>query len=37
MTLNLTATNRQEEIIKEYLENNASETLAEKINFLSWK
>ena len=32
MTLNLTATNRQEEIIKEYLENNASETLAEKIN-----
>lgn len=32
MTLNLTATNRQEEIIKEYLENNVSETLAEKIN-----
>ena len=32
MTLNLTATNRQEELIKEYLENNASETLAEKIN-----
>ena len=32
MTLNLTTTNRQEEIIKEYLENNASETLAEKIN-----
>ena len=32
MTLNLTATNRQEEIIKQYLENNVSETLAEKIN-----
>ena len=32
MTLNLTATNRQEEIIKEYLEKNATETLAEKIN-----
>ena len=32
MTLNLTAINRQEEIIKEYLENNASETLVEKIN-----
>ena len=32
MTLNLTATNRQEEIIKQYLENNVSESLAEKIN-----
>ena len=32
MTLNLTATNRQEEIIKQYLENNVSDTLAEKIN-----
>ncbi len=32
MTLNLTTTNRQEEIIKQYLENNVSETLAEKIN-----
>ena len=32
MTLNLIATNRQEEIIKDYLENNASEMLADKIN-----
>ena len=32
MTLNLTTTNRQEEIIKQYLENNVSESLAEKIN-----
>ena len=32
MTLNLTATNRQEEIIKQYLENNVSDMLAEKIN-----
>ena len=31
-TLNLTATNRQEEIIKQYLEENANETLTEKIN-----
>ena len=32
MKLDLVATNRQEEIIKEYLEKNASEVLAEKIN-----
>lgn len=31
-TLNLTATNRQEEIIKQYLEENANEALTEKIN-----
>lgn len=30
--LNLTATNRQEELVKDYLKNNVSETLAEKIN-----
>ena len=32
MTLNLTAKNRQEEIIKQYLETNISESLIEKIN-----
>ncbi len=32
MKLNLTATNKQEEIILTYLEENASETLVEKIN-----
>jgi hypothetical protein len=32
MTLNLTATKTEEIIIKDYLENNVSDTLAEKIN-----
>ena len=32
MELNLTAQNKQEELILTYLQNNASETLAEKIN-----
>lgn len=32
MTLNLTANNGNEKIILQYLENNASEVLAEKIN-----
>ncbi len=32
MKLNLTATNKQEELILAYLEENASDTLAEKIN-----
>lgn len=32
MKINLTATNKQEELILHYLENNASETLADKIN-----
>ena len=30
--LNLQTSNKQEEIIKEYLENNVSEVLADKIN-----
>jgi len=32
MKINLTATNKQEELILHYLENNVSETLADKIN-----
>ena len=32
MKINLTAANKQEELILHYLENNASETLADKIN-----
>ena len=32
MTLNLTATTTEEKVLKEYLEQNASEVLAEKIN-----
>lgn len=32
MELNLTAQNKQEELILNYLQNNASETLADKIN-----
>ena len=32
MKINLTATNKQEELILHYLENNASEALADKIN-----
>ena len=32
MTLNLTATTTEEKVLKEYLEQNASEALAEKIN-----
>ena len=32
MKINLTAANKQEELILDYLENNASETLADKIN-----
>lgn len=32
ITLNLETTNKQEEIVKEYLEKNVSEVLAEKIN-----
>ena len=32
MQLNLTAQNKQEELILNYLQNNASETLADKIN-----
>ena len=32
MKINLTATNKQEELILEYLQENASETLADKIN-----
>lgn len=32
MTLNLTATNKQEELVLAYLQENASETLTEKIN-----
>lgn len=32
MKLNLTPQNKQEELILNYLQNNASETLADKIN-----
>ena len=32
ITLNLKTTNKQEEIIKQYLENNATDSLADKIN-----
>ena len=32
MTLNLTATTTEEKVLKEYLEQNASEVLADKIN-----
>lgn len=32
MELNLTAQNKQEELVLKYLQDNASETLADKIN-----
>ena len=32
ITLNLTAKNTEQEVVKQYLEENASEMLAEKIN-----
>lgn len=32
MELNLTAQNKQEELVLKYLQNNASETLVDKIN-----
>lgn len=32
MQLNLTAQNKQEELVLKYLQDNASETLADKIN-----
>ena len=32
ITLNLTAKNTEQEVVKQYLEENASEILAEKIN-----